>query len=193
MECISRWIDQPTNASTNAKAGRVISQTSCHDPTGGVPVEGGEACAMAIQERTAAPYSIQDANEARFASWPVLTWRNRSAPPMADQLPDSISPDLAYALRRLATDWLSSHGLVEARHALALAAQLAPASDSPEDLAAQLWAMANGERSLAPEPSPVPDAGASSEPAQDSPPEPTTAPAPKIKGQPPSRAKSAAA
>lgn len=112
---------------------------------------------------------------------------------MADQLPDSIGPDLAYALKRLALDWLPDHGLVEVRQALALAAQLAPASDSTEDLADQLKAIASGARSLAPEPSPEPDAGASSEPAPDSPPRPTTAPAPKIKGQPPSRAKSAAA
>ena len=112
---------------------------------------------------------------------------------MADQLPDSISPDLAYALRRLAADWLPSHGLVEVRHALALAAQLAPASKSSQDLIDQLWAIASGERSLAPEPSPEPEAGASSEPAPDSPPGPTTAPAPKTQGQPPRRAKSAAA
>lgn len=88
---------------------------------------------------------------------------------MADQLPDSVGPDLAYALRRLVNDWLPDHGLVEVRHALALAAQLAPASDSPEDLADQLKAIASGERSLTAGPSAEADAGPiNTEPASDS-------------------------
>jgi hypothetical protein len=82
---------------------------------------------------------------------------------------------------------------VELRSALAIAAQLAQESDSSEDLSDQLRAIASGARSLAPEPSPEPEAGASSEPAPASPPGPTTAPAPKTQGQPPRRAKSAAA
>lgn len=108
---------------------------------------------------------------------------------MADQLPDSISPDLAYALKRLALDWLPDHGLVEVRQALALAAQLASASDSPEDLADLLVASSSMARFLAPEPTAKPEGT----PTPASAPEPTTAPAPKIKGHPPSRAKSAAA
>ena len=88
---------------------------------------------------------------------------------MANQLPDSIGPDLAYAIQRLAYAWLPLHGLGEVRQALALAAQLAPASDSPEDLADQLKAIASGERSLTAGPSPEPDAGAiTTEPASDS-------------------------
>jgi hypothetical protein len=101
---------------------------------------------------------------------------------MADQLPDSIGPDLAYALQRLADRWLPFHGLVEARQALALAVELAPASHSSEDLGDQLSAIASGARSLAPEPSPEPNVGASREPAPDSP-----------KSQLPDRTKSAAA
>jgi len=112
---------------------------------------------------------------------------------MADQLPDSIGPDLAYALQRLADRWLPFHGLVEARQAMALAVKLAPASDSSEDLSYQLSAIASGARSLAPEPCPESDDGASSEPAPDSPPGLTTAPAPKIKGQLSDRTKTATA
>jgi hypothetical protein len=114
---------------------------------------------------------------------------------MSDQLPQprgSIGPDLVYALRRLAERWLPDHGLVELRSALAIAAQLAQESDSSEDLSDQLRAIASGARSLAPEPSSEPEAGASSKPAPDSPPTPTAAPARKAKSQAP-QAKSAAA